>query len=181
MHKKSYESADNIIDVDRLRRDQRAGICLTFNLQRLKSCLGGVSSSQTAVDILREAEKVYVKRLREDAKRMLIPVCKNTITRLEEVDASLKRSKSWLNNEEGDGEEQAGNNKGRLKRSRNGKSSVLASDEKFFFAKSKQARSSELKFCFESCSLLVAGLCYKTNVIRVLARNWPDLLCKSSL
>jgi len=28
---KSFESADNIIDVDKLRREQRAGICLTFN------------------------------------------------------------------------------------------------------------------------------------------------------
>ncbi len=112
---KSFESADNIIDVDKLRREQRAGICLTFNFQRLKSCLERVSSSQTAVDILREAEKARAKRLREDVKHVLIPLCTDTLTCLEEVDASLKSAETWFNNVEGDGEEQARKHKRRVK------------------------------------------------------------------
>ncbi len=67
------------------------------------------------MDILREAEKAHAKRLREDAKRVLIPLCNDTLTRLEEVDTSLKSSETWFNNEEGDGEEQARKNKGRVK------------------------------------------------------------------
>ena len=65
MHEKSCKMADNIIDVYELRRDQRADICLTFNFQRLKSCLERVSPGQTAVDILRGAETAMQRDLEE--------------------------------------------------------------------------------------------------------------------
>ena len=117
MHKKSCKmAADNIIDVEELRRDQRSEIRLLFNFQRLKSCLERASRSPTAVDILGGAEEAHAKRLRRDAKRILIPDCNDVIARLKETDNLLKSLERRINTEEEGTIEQGSNVKGPLKR-----------------------------------------------------------------
>ena len=89
MYERSTNRASESIDMTRLRRDQRPGQCLTFNFQRLISCLGEVTSSRTSVDILRLA----ANKFREDAKRIVIPGCAKSLTDLKELDAVLTRLK----------------------------------------------------------------------------------------
>lgn len=89
MYKRSITRASEKIDMTRLRRDQRVGQCLTFNFLRLVSCLEEVMSSRISVDVLRLA----ANKFREDAKRVVIPACKNSLTDLKQLDAVLTRLK----------------------------------------------------------------------------------------